>query len=38
MEKVKELFKEKEVKQIQKIKGGGDDGGTIDKGKIKKTD
>ena len=36
MKKVKELFKEKELKQIEKIKGG-DDGG-IEKGKIKKND
>ena len=36
MKKVKDLFKEKEIKQIEKIQGGGDDDGTIDKGKIKK--
>jgi len=36
MEKVKNLFKEKELKQIDKVKGGGDDT-PIDKTKQKKT-
>lgn len=34
MKKLKVLLKDKEVKQIHKIKGGGD--GPIDKGKIKR--
>jgi len=40
MEKIKNIktvFKENELKQIEKIKGGGDDG-DIEKGKIKKID
>ena len=40
MEKIKNIktvFKENELKHIEKIKGGGDDG-DIEKGKIKKID
>ncbi len=35
MKNARDLFKKKELKQIHKIKGG-DGGGTIEKGKVKK--